>query len=562
MDVPRVGDVPPPDVSKRHDSDQENTNSANNPKPLGILFKARCNESGKLEKLFYSAKPFKGLDLDTINDQEGISAIEVILDIRGQDITGKPSEMKASHRFMKGDNIDFRTDFIPEEIKIPEIHVHSRALQMAFRKLIQYYPSQLLTGTNVRIRRPYGALMHYFEELRAYRDTYSGHHPDKENHPGRDNDSARLDNQKYQGEACSEETARDLGILLEYLWPDYRREVIPELRNYEQSMPVATFDMLWLLFKPGEDVYTKVGERLQGFVVESAELKLKAYNPYGAVLRNRKDRYNRYIITVWRLAYTGRSVYREKHKFSILEYQGERDITSLDIYPARFLDKTDGGVIRRKLETQGTKYYELIKKCPRHMTYQGMTLPSPKVATTNPPQAPSRWYHGQIIVDPKAYKQYYLENIGPHMRRPPPPRDNDDSEDEDTDWLKEPGDFGGGVRWSGYNNIDPKRISTLTKHQWFLLPSVIEGFMIKEKAWMMFDIEAIREVEWPCQAAEAMNHLVMPPEREDMEMLKALSRHKDSKRSESVWHADFIQGKGEGQIFLLHGKYRILPDRI
>ena len=560
MEVPRNGDMIPQDVSTmRHDLDPDEADpAANNPKPLGILFQARCSEVGKLHKLFYSAKPFKGLDLDTINDQEGISAIEVILDIRGKDITGKPSEMKASHRFMGGEDIDFRADFIPEEIKIPEIHVHSRALQTAFRKIIQYYPSQLLTGTNVRIRRPYRALMHYFEELRAYRGTYPGHH-DKD----RQNDAARLDQQGYyRGDACNEETAHDLGILLDYLWPEYRREVVPELRNYGQSMPVATFDMLWLLFKPGEDVYTKVGERLQGFVVESAELKEKTPNPYGQPLRNRKDRYNRFIITVWRLAYTGRTVYREKHKFSILEYQGERDITSLDIYPAYFLDKKDGGATRSKLEAQGTKYYDLIKKCPRHMTYEGTTLPNRKVQITNPPQPPSRFYHGQIIVDPKAYQQYYSSDNSPYRRPPPPPPfRNDDSEDEDMDWLKEPRDFGGGVRWSAYNNIDPKTTSALTKHQYFLLPSMVEGFIIKEKAWSIFDIEAVKEVEWPCQAAEAMNHLVMPPEREDIEILKALSRHKDSQRSASAWAADFIQGKGEGQIFLLHGKYPILSDR-
>jgi hypothetical protein len=513
--------------------------AANNSKPLGILFQARCSEAGKLDKRFFSAKPFKGLDLDAINDQAGISAIEVILDIRGKDITGKPSEIKASHRYMRGEGIDFNADFIPEEIKIPEIHVHSRELQTAFRRLINYYPSQLLTGTNVRIKRPYRVLMHYFEELRAYRDTYQG-------------DS--------QEDACNEETARDLGILLDHLWPEYRREVVPELRNYEQSMPVATFDMLWLLFKPGEDVYTKVGERLQGFVVESAERKDKTYNPYGQPLRNRKDRYNRYIITVWRLAYTGRTVYREKHKFSILEYQGEREITSLDIYPAHFLDKTDGGVTRSNLEAQGTKYYDLIKKCPIHMTYEGTTVPGSKDTVTNPPQAPpmTRWYHGQIIIDPKSYQQYYAGDNSPY-KRPPPPFDNDDSEDEDTDWLKEPRDFGGGVKWAKYNNIDPKTTPALTKHQHFLLPSVVEGFVIKEKAWAIFDIEGIKEVEWPCQAAEAMNHLVMPPEREDIEILKALSRHKDSQRSASVWAADFIQGKGEGQIFLLHGKHRILP---
>ncbi|KAH6691094.1 P-loop containing nucleoside triphosphate hydrolase protein, partial [Leptodontidium sp. MPI-SDFR-AT-0119] len=48
----------------------------------------------------------------------------------------------------------------------------------------------------------------------------------------------------------------------------------------------------------------------------------------------------------------------------------------------------------------------------------------------------------------------------------------------------------------------------------------------------------------------AMSHLVLP--RRDIDIIRALSRKHD-KGELSTWGADFIRGKGEGQVFLLHG---------
>ena len=55
--------------------------------------------------------------------------------------------------------------------------------------------------------------------------------------------------------------------------------------------------------------------------------------------------------------------------------------------------------------------------------------------------------------------------------------------------------------------------------------------------------------------ATAIDSLVMPKERKDM--IKALVRkhtsHTSGKAASTPWGADFIENKGEGQIFLLHG---------
>ena len=67
---------------------------------------------------------------------------------------------------------------------------------------------------------------------------------------------------------------------------------------------------------------------------------------------------------------------------------------------------------------------------------------------------------------------------------------------------------------------------------------------------MGFDIEGVKTLQWSPDETSAMNQLILP--RRDIEIIKALSsRHAIG--NDVKWGADFIPGKGEGQVFLLHG---------
>lgn len=66
---------------------------------------------------------------------------------------------------------------------------------------------------------------------------------------------------------------------------------------------------------------------------------------------------------------------------------------------------------------------------------------------------------------------------------------------------------------------------------------------------MAFDVENIADIDWPSREHDLMNELILADS--DKDVIKALTRkyYKGQKK----WAADFIEGKGEGQIFLLHG---------
>jgi hypothetical protein len=65
-----------------------------------------------------------------------------------------------------------------------------------------------------------------------------------------------------------------------------------------------------------------------------------------------------------------------------------------------------------------------------------------------------------------------------------------------------------------------------------------------------FDVENIKPMNWPSKEEDPMSTLILGDS--DKDVIKALA--KKYSKNKDRWGADFIRGKGEGQIFLLHGK--------
>jgi hypothetical protein len=133
------------------------------------------------------------------------------------------------------------------------------------------------------------------------------------------------------------------------------------------------------------------------------------------------------------------------------------------------------------------------------------------------------------------------------------------------------GDIGGKEMWKDYNYIDPTddRHSVLTPHHYRLFPQYFLGLALKVKVWsqyifiiskrpkisdcetVIFDIDKITPVVWPSEDDDPMKYLVLP--KRDKDIVQALSR-KFEKGKEITWSADYIEDKGAGQVFLLHGQ--------
>lgn len=69
---------------------------------------------------------------------------------------------------------------------------------------------------------------------------------------------------------------------------------------------------------------------------------------------------------------------------------------------------------------------------------------------------------------------------------------------------------------------------------------------------MIFDLDNITPVIWPDINDDPMKHLVLP--KRDKDIVQALSKKFEKGKQETTWSADFIEDKGAGQVFLLHGQ--------
>ena len=158
-----------------------------------------------------------------------------------------------------------------------------------------------------------------------------------------------------------ERTAYDVGVLVNFLLPEYQRTVDPEKALHARGL--ASYEMLWLLLEPGIEVYGKIDGQYAAFIVTTVpEIGGQDYVP------------KQTQIAVWSLASAGDKIVRHRHDFAINAFAGEREIISLDLFPCKYLDIKDGGRTRRHLETQGHRYYDILRELPMHMTYSGTTL--------------------------------------------------------------------------------------------------------------------------------------------------------------------------------------------
>lgn len=363
----------------------------------------------------------------------------------------------------------------------------------------------------------------------------------------------RKELQEYRDDCGDAETCHHISVLLKYLADNLGDKILEEDARYQKPTPVATFEMLWMLFKPGKDVYAEIDEQRGGFVVQSCA-SVTEKREYGRPMPLK--------VMMWYLDYNGIKVGRRQREVTIAPFEGEREITSLKVIPAEFLDNTPDLSPRKTLEARGQKFYSML--LGKQMDYKGFSMAANK--------KPRRYHAGRVIVDQGSFYTY-ADYSDTDVHPAPTLGVDDDSSgilanlhydcncDECTETRRA---ASGSTGWAAYENIDPAETPDLSiinddgstsLHRYFLLPRRIMGFDLKSKKWQALDVDYCQE---PKIKTEAIENLVLPSDKQ--ELIKALvHKYTSSKRkagavkAESTWSADPIPNKGEGQIFLLHG---------
>ncbi|KAF7502671.1 hypothetical protein GJ744_005284 [Endocarpon pusillum] len=426
-----------------------------------------------------------------------------------------------------------------------DMTINSPALIKVLSKIVSYYPGVNLDGKFITLREPYCIIAHHMKELEDFQKTYRP--SERQDLPGRIDNGGDME----QCETCDEETHDHIKILLDVFAAAHGDRIEKEEALYAQEPPLATFSMLWLLFKPGATAYAEVQGKRAACVIQSVTAD--------PLVAKKFEKRKPYEIKIWYLDFDGHYLGRCSATITIPDFDGEREITSLKVIPSEYLDKMDGGALRKQLESRGEKFYRLLSGA--QMDYSGMTLGSRK-----------RRYEGRVIIDSATY--YNLSNEATEGERPQigPVEDGSEPKEvvagcncEKCNEARTRRGVGGKSKWAAYDNIDPKEVKSLAgkgltagcseKHCYLLCGRRLMGFLLKSRKWEALDVECCDE---PKVNAGAIDNLVMPERRKNT--IKALvhryanpSALGGNSNTATPWTADFIRNKGEGQIFLLHG---------
>lgn len=189
---------------------------------------------------------------------------------------------------------------------------------------------------------PFLDLYHHKDELIAYKSRLSG---PRQRHT----------------EEYNKECDRHINILVKYLYDQPTVGLSKAEAAWSRKVPVTTFSWLWLLLKPGSDVYVRERGQLNAYVVESLS----------GTGRNNTSRAKPYEIKVWNLDFDGKSFGRSSKIIFLPVFDGEREIQSLSVFPVRFhQDKEGEKPLRDVLIERGRTFVKVVKQAT-HQEYTG-----------------------------------------------------------------------------------------------------------------------------------------------------------------------------------------------
>lgn len=178
------------------------------------------------------------------------------------------------------------------------------------------------------------------------------------------------------GKKCKRErhVSAHMKLLLEFL--DVRpaaKKIRLERERHNRTRPVTTFEMLWMLFPPGTDVFYDSGPGIvSGFVVKKVSgggLETSAAEPFA--------------VAMWRLNYNGELIGRQMIYVFIQPFKGEKDISTLPVVPCDFYERDTPGEVskksislRQKLVEYGDTFLKLTQR--QCVQYSGETFTFPR----------------------------------------------------------------------------------------------------------------------------------------------------------------------------------------
>ena len=393
------------------------------------------------------------------------------------------------------------------------------------------------------------------------------------------------------------EALRDLRCLVQFMEEDLKPLSKPFL---DSTCRKVRFRDLWYLYKPGDELVAPISQSLDNENCKSGSCdaltdmtvpKRSLIDRYQAAWRvlqvsngrpnlcpfndddslpPPRENCNPFTLQCYYVEYDGNRFGPVMHTFSIAPYEGERDITSLEVFPLRFSDMALK--VRNDFKKRGELFVEYTSFKQRY--YKGKTIENhPSGLSIRGDILPRRpeYVESQVVVDFKETLQRFPNWI---------PRLGQIAELlQISDELHEKYS----VRyWQSYDQEKPESVKfdmiqadylidvkmmeehilaepLLKADEWIinrsqlhddlliLLPARVFGFVLSTRKFSPLKIENLLPLK---PQGESFNSLKLPPGyRRSIEALVKSHLNKP----EDGYHPDFIRGKDRGLTILLHG---------
>jgi hypothetical protein len=196
-------------------------------------------------------------------------------------------------------------------------------------------------GNRTEIKAPYRVLVHHRRALARFRDNQPTVH---------DEEYASI-------------TAKHINVLLDFLEKTLGKQLAEEeRRNHHSSGPKTVFANLWILFKPGDVVYSKLDGSWTPFVVSRCN--------DGTHIVDSEGHSEVFKLDCWNIVYRDGQLRRAFYTLDIPFFSGEDAVNKLPVVPLRFHEGNAKGAIFRKEVELGKATWELTKR-PTYKLYDG-----------------------------------------------------------------------------------------------------------------------------------------------------------------------------------------------
>mgnify|MGYP004502780719 CR=1 FL=1 len=333
----------PPVINDNDDDDVPETKYENRVQYKVNYF--RRSEYGDRAEFIRESTYSEPVQLEIANNYDKLPALEERRDVTSEADTAQQGTGTDAKR-AKPSKLS-PTDVVGEAT----LKIHSPYLLNILKSVIEY-SAEPPVGDNQGLddgdfAYPYKDLYHHLDDLLRYK---------AERHPLRLQHSAAFNR-------IADEHIELLHKYLEFHPTIPFREA---KARWTRTNPLTTFATLWLVMKPGADVYVREADgSLSRYVLDMMTGGVS--EEYG------KKHIMKYTAWVWNLILDDKAIRQYSRKVEVQIFDDERSVLELPIFPVWCHDGQDNGAVRQALIDRGRKYFQYSDR-PCFLQYDGRGL--------------------------------------------------------------------------------------------------------------------------------------------------------------------------------------------